>query len=145
MIEKNWAEHIIELCDNGEEEKALKIISEITTHIKSNSSNQIFKNGFRVLSARKLPHIIKISLLRNTHTFKNEIEDWSILLYNTYDALIADDKDPEKMLRGLFDESFSKSFQKNVEKCFSEPLKVYKIEAGSSIKEIDDFFKKFEI
>jgi hypothetical protein len=96
-----WVARLLELCNQGSEDAALKEISLATNDFKSSKNFQQLVDDFSRLNSAKLPDIILIGLLRNTYSIRAHIPIWDAFLARTEQILISHQKNHRALLRGL--------------------------------------------
>jgi hypothetical protein len=96
-----WICKLMELCNGGHEEAALKEISLVTTKFKASGEFALLSDDLSRCYITKLSDVLLVALLRNTYSIRAQILSWNSLLERTEKILQQRNREPRALLRGL--------------------------------------------
>lgn len=96
-----WVAEVLQLCEEGREDAALKEISLAIGRSKVRSRFKQLSADLQHFDLEKLTDVILVALLRNTYSTRSLIPFWSSLLEKTEVILSERRREPRYMLRGL--------------------------------------------
>lgn len=96
-----WIARVLQLCDSGRQDAALKEISLATGRLKANGEFTQLSTDLKRFDLKTLPDIVLVSLLRSTYSIRSQVSCWNFLLDNTEQLLRERKREPRFLLRGL--------------------------------------------
>lgn len=96
-----WIARVLQLCDRGRLDAALKEISLATGRLKIKGEFAQLSTDLERFDLKRLPDIVLVSLLRNTYSIRSQVSYWNFLLDKTEQLLQDRKREPRFLLRGL--------------------------------------------